>query len=724
MKQKLSHLAVFILMLSFFSFENLFAQSPQRMSYQAVIRNAAGALKVNASVGMKISILQGSTTGSSVYSETHTAITNANGLLSLQIGGGTIAGGSFTTIDWSGGPYFIKTETDPDGGTNYTIIGVTQLLSVPYALYAEKSGTPGITGPTGAQGLQGVQGITGVTGNDGATGATGAIGSQGLQGVQGVTGATGSQGIQGITGPTGAIGITGNQGITGATGSQGLVGATGPIGITGAQGITGATGAIGLTGIQGLTGPTGAIGFTGAQGITGEVGATGPTGPDAQTLSLTNNTISISGGNSVSLNYNDTSATNELQLLSYNNDTLFLSNGNFAILPANYDNDSTNEIQALSVSNDTIFLSNGGFVKVPPSKQAGAIVPVGTCIQSASINPPSGYSYSGNYIENSSNWIKITKNGTISNNSSICELGGLYYVIGGSTSTGSSNLTIAYDPINDNWTTKSNINIGRSSFFSFPINGKIYIIGGGNSNSILTIEEYDTTSNTWSIKGDIPNISEFRTAIVCNNIIYILVCNYVSNSYYFILYNPLTNAFTTTTNQLIYGTTCFTPTFYNNNIYIHTNGGNGRYSYKFNTLTNIWQNLNNPPANIDLASSILVDNKIYILGGDLGFGTSSSLIYEYDCATDIYTLLPEMYSGMADVKLIYFNNSICVFDKSCKFEKFDLLTKSWSIHPALLPPGSMDGKIFIKNNMIYFISGNNSNQKYKIPIKHYLHCIN
>ena len=116
---------------------SVFAQAPQKMSYQAVIRDGANALVANQTVGMQVSILQGSASGTAVYVETHNVITNINGLVSIEIGGGTVTVGSFAAIDWANGPYFIKTETDPAGGTNYTITGTTQLLSVPYALYAE-----------------------------------------------------------------------------------------------------------------------------------------------------------------------------------------------------------------------------------------------------------------------------------------------------------------------------------------------------------------------------------------------------------------------------------------------------------------------------------------------------------------------------------------------------------------------------------------------------------
>ena len=118
----------------------LFAQAPQKMSYQAVVRNTNNTLVTNQSVSAKISILQGGVNGTPVYVETHFVTTNANGLLTLEVGNGTAVSGSMATVNWANGPFFLKSEIDPDGGINYSIEGTQQLLSVPYALYAEKAG--------------------------------------------------------------------------------------------------------------------------------------------------------------------------------------------------------------------------------------------------------------------------------------------------------------------------------------------------------------------------------------------------------------------------------------------------------------------------------------------------------------------------------------------------------------------------------------------------------
>ncbi len=127
-----------LLLLSLLSL-SLYAQAPKKMSYQAVIRNTSGTLVASTAVGLKISILKGSVSGAAVYEEIHTANTNANGLVSIEIGTGNNVSGDFGQINWGNDSYFIKTETDPTGDTNYTIFGTSQLLSVPYALYADNT---------------------------------------------------------------------------------------------------------------------------------------------------------------------------------------------------------------------------------------------------------------------------------------------------------------------------------------------------------------------------------------------------------------------------------------------------------------------------------------------------------------------------------------------------------------------------------------------------------
>jgi hypothetical protein len=275
----------YTVLLFLFAAFSTFAQAPEKMSYQAVLRDATNTLLTSEEVGMQISILQTSITGTAVYVETQTATTNTNGLVSIEIGTGT-SSDDFSAIDWSAGPYFIKTATDPSGGTTYTITGTSQIMSVPFAMYAKTSGssTPGPQGATGLQGEPGTTGITGVTGAQGDIGATGATGIQGTigdigaQGDIGATGETGETGAQGEIGTSGATGITGRTGDIGAQGDIGATGANGATGLQGEPGTTGITGNIGATGAQGDIGATGVTGAEGAQGTTGITGRTGETG--------------------------------------------------------------------------------------------------------------------------------------------------------------------------------------------------------------------------------------------------------------------------------------------------------------------------------------------------------------------------------------------------------------------------------------------------------------
>ena len=140
------------------------AQAPQKMSYQAVIRNNME-LVLNKQIGMKVSILQGSSNGNILYTEVHLPVSNSNGLVTFEIGSGAILSGSFSSIPWASGPVFIKIETDVSGGTNYSIESTQQLLSVPYALYAEVAGN-GTLGADGKTILSGTVDPT-IDGTDG-----------------------------------------------------------------------------------------------------------------------------------------------------------------------------------------------------------------------------------------------------------------------------------------------------------------------------------------------------------------------------------------------------------------------------------------------------------------------------------------------------------------------------------------------------------------------------
>jgi len=131
---------LYFLLLSISLTLSAWAQAPEKMSYQAVVKDASSGLVTNQKIGMQMSILQGAE-GTAVYVETHQPTTNSNGLVSISVGTGAPTSGSFRDIDWSKGPYFLQTEIDPAGGTSYTISGKSEIESQPYAFHATTATT-------------------------------------------------------------------------------------------------------------------------------------------------------------------------------------------------------------------------------------------------------------------------------------------------------------------------------------------------------------------------------------------------------------------------------------------------------------------------------------------------------------------------------------------------------------------------------------------------------
>ncbi len=274
---------IYTIIVVLFVFSGVWAQVPQGFSYQAVVRNANNELITNKNIGVKVSLLQGSENGNVVYSETHTPVSNGNGLLTLAVGGGKVVSGDFTAIDWSKFPYFIKTEIDLNGGIDYTLISTSQLLSVPYAMFAGNTkqgpkgekGDPGPQGTPGQNGVQGLKGDQGLPGQDGAQGPKGDPGDKGDKGDPGLPGQDGAQGPKGdpgLPGQDGAQGPKGDQGDKGDKGDQGLPGQDGAQGPKGDQGLPGQDGA------QGPKGDPGDKGDKGDPGLPGQDGAQGPKG--------------------------------------------------------------------------------------------------------------------------------------------------------------------------------------------------------------------------------------------------------------------------------------------------------------------------------------------------------------------------------------------------------------------------------------------------------------
>ena len=312
---------------------NIMAQSPQKMSYQSVIRNSSGVLVTNQSVAIKISILQGSATGTAVYSETQTATTNANGLVSLQIGGGTVVTGSFATINWATGTYYIKTDIDPTGGNNYTVTGTSQLLSVAYALYAQSAGNPGVKGDSGVS----VRGSKVIGDSLFVTLSTGKVINAGnVRGIQGV------QGVQGLTGSTGSQGSAGKVGISVV--NTKVIGDSLYLILSNGQFLTAGNvrGLQGIQGIQGLKGDTGMQGQQGIQGLTGNGGAKGDSGVSVRSTKVNGDSLLVTLSTGKTLNAGNVRGLQGLKgdtgvsvrTTKVNGDSLYISLSNGQVLNA------------------------------------------------------------------------------------------------------------------------------------------------------------------------------------------------------------------------------------------------------------------------------------------------------------------------------------------------------------------------------------------------------
>ena len=276
-----------------------YGQAPEGFKYQAVVRDAGNTILNNQAVGMQIEILQGGISGTPVYTESFTPTTNTYGLVNLEIGTGTTSD-DFTIIDWANDTYFIRTSIDVTGGSSYSVMGTSQLMSVPYALYAKTSGNgAGPIGPQGPAGADGIDGAIGATGPQGPAGNDGAVGATGPQGPAGNDGAVGATGATGPQGPAGADGTNGTNGVDGLSAYEVWLG-LGNVG-TEADFINSLTGPQGPAGNDGATGPQGPQGIQGPAGNDGAVGATGPQGPagaDGQggvTTAGTNVTITGTG---------------------------------------------------------------------------------------------------------------------------------------------------------------------------------------------------------------------------------------------------------------------------------------------------------------------------------------------------------------------------------------------------------------------------------------------
>lgn len=143
-----------LLLVTLFFTGTIWAQAPQGFNYQAVVRNGAGTILPNQHVSFRFTIHDGGLTGNTIYQETRNDTTTPAGIITVVIGAGNIASGTFNSINWAHGAKYLQVELDAAGGNNFIDMGTTQLISVPYAQYANIAGAltlgidsaPSITG--------------------------------------------------------------------------------------------------------------------------------------------------------------------------------------------------------------------------------------------------------------------------------------------------------------------------------------------------------------------------------------------------------------------------------------------------------------------------------------------------------------------------------------------------------------------------------------------------
>jgi hypothetical protein len=377
-------LALFIMALT------IQAQSPQKFNYQGVARQASGQVIPDQAISIRASILDGSPSGLSQYVEQHTATTNQLGLFTASIGGGTVLTGSFANITWGGGDKYLKIEIDPAGGSNYSLTGVFQLLSVPYSLQSRNAeqiqGNPvSPTPPLDGQVL---------LWDENAGEWISADAAQSLVYTAGAGININASNVISNTAPDQTVTITG-QGVTTVSGSYPNFTVNTP-----APADNSPTNEIQILSLSGntlnLSNGGGSVtlnngtNYNAGAGIdisgnvisnTGDLSNTN----EIQTLSLSGSNLSLTGGGSVILP--DASATNEIQTISLTGSNLSLSNGGGSVtLPAEADGSVTNELQTLSLSGADLTLSNGG---------GTVTLPTGTTYTAGN-----GIDISGNVISN------------------------------------------------------------------------------------------------------------------------------------------------------------------------------------------------------------------------------------------------------------------------------------------------------------------------------------
>lgn len=306
----------------------LFAQSPQKFNYQAIARDITGQPAANRNIAIQFTILETSINGSVRYAETHSVTSNDFGLINVTIGDGTPVLGTFSNIDWGADSHFLRVDMDVNGGTNYITVSTTQLMAVPYALYADKAGhydeTDGDT-TNEIQHLTKNGNSLSLSKNGGSVLLNDEDPTNELQQMT-------KNGRQ-VSLTNGGSFYLNDDDTTNELQTIAKNGAT----ITLSKG----GGSITLLDDDGTN--------------------------ELQTIDRVGDTVTLSqGGGYVSIRDADADPTNELQTISRNGNNITLSNGGGTVNVNDDDNDTTNELQTISRNGIVATLSNGGGSFVSP----------------------------------------------------------------------------------------------------------------------------------------------------------------------------------------------------------------------------------------------------------------------------------------------------------------------------------------------------------------------
>jgi len=343
---------------------------------------------------------------------------------------------------------------------------------------------------------------------------------------------------------------------------------------------------------------------------------------------------------------------------------------------------NTNELQVISVSHDTIFLSNGGFAKLPAA--TNAIVPPGGCIQSINAQPPAGYNFSGTSFTAGDQWYEMPQMTHARFGAAIVALQNQIYVIGGWDGIGAvSNIVEVFDLETGVWSRKSNMNTAVVYGASAVVGNNIHVMGGYTGSTYSNRHQvFNTLTNSWSLAQALPQACSGAGAVAVDGNIFLTggFDDTVLNNNQ--MYNPATNSWTTkaalptartdfaiaqlfdgfyviggwnadvlNVNEFYHPTTDTWTTWYSSNTFragasaavagskIYLLGGGNQYNYSsitevYDPLTNEWKAAASLPSPRSYFGAVSINNIIYVVGGN--FGSALKSMYNYNPETIQY----------------------------------------------------------------------------------------